>query len=59
MATMQQAGLRPLTLAEGRELRMIVKASSERLDRVRPRTGDANPLVQAFTRVVDELAGRE
>jgi transposase len=35
MATMQQEGLRPLTLAEARELWTIAKASSERLDRVR------------------------
>jgi transposase len=35
MATMQQEGLRPLTLAEARELWTIAKASSERLDRGR------------------------
>jgi transposase len=38
MATMQQECLRPLTLAEQRELMEIVKASSERLDRVRRAT---------------------
>jgi transposase len=35
MATMQQEGLRPLTIAEQRELTLLTKASSERLDRVR------------------------
>ncbi|MBA3556074.1 MAG: helix-turn-helix domain-containing protein [Gemmatimonadales bacterium] len=35
MATMQQERLRPLTLAEERELTTITRASSERLDRVR------------------------
>ena len=35
MATMQKGGLRPLTIAEQRELATITKASSERLDRVR------------------------
>ena len=34
MATMQQECLRPLTIAEQRELKAIVKASSERVDRV-------------------------
>ena len=35
MGTMQQERLRPLTIAEQRELKTIVKASSERVDRVR------------------------
>jgi transposase len=35
MATMQKERLRPLTIAEQRELTVIVKASSERVDRVR------------------------
>src|SRR3954467_13273008 len=35
MGPMQQERLRPLTLAEQRELKTITKASSERLDRVR------------------------
>ena len=35
MAIMQRERLRPLTLAEQRALRTIVKASSERLDRVK------------------------
>ena len=35
MATMQKERLRPLTLAEQRELTTITKASSERIDRVR------------------------
>src|SRR6266516_6670133 len=35
MATMQKERLRPLTVAEQRELTAITKASSERLDRVR------------------------
>jgi hypothetical protein len=34
MATMQKARLRPLTVAEQPALRTIVKASSERVDRV-------------------------
>jgi transposase len=34
MATMQKERLRPLTIAEQRELKRIVKASSERVDRV-------------------------
>jgi transposase len=38
MATMQQEGLRPLTIAEQRELQEIAKASSERVDRVRRAT---------------------
>jgi len=38
MATMQQERLRPLTIAEQRELKTIVMASSERVDRVRRAT---------------------
>src|SRR5215210_1615662 len=38
MATMQKERLRPLTLAEQRELETIVKASSERVDRVQRAT---------------------
>ena len=38
MATMQQVRLRPLTIAEQRELTAITQASSERLDRVRRAT---------------------
>lgn len=38
MATMQKERLRPLTIAERRELTTITKASSERLDRVRRAT---------------------
>jgi transposase len=38
MATMQKERLRPLTAAEPRELNAIVKASSERVDRVRRAT---------------------
>jgi transposase len=38
MATMQQERLRPLTLAEQRELRTMVKGSSERVDRVKRAT---------------------
>ena len=38
MATMQQERLRPLTIAEQGELRAIVKASSERVDRVKRAT---------------------
>jgi transposase len=38
MATMQKERLRPLTIAEQRELRTIVKASSERVDRVQRAT---------------------
>jgi len=38
MATMQKEGLRPLTLAEQRELQAITKASSERVDRVKRAT---------------------
>src|SRR6266536_833336 len=38
MATMQKERLRPLTLAEQRELKTITKASSERVDRVRRAT---------------------
>ena len=38
MATMQQEGLRPLTIAEQGELRTIAKAGSERVDRVRRAT---------------------
>src|SRR3954452_23651861 len=34
MATMQKERLRPLTIAEERELKRIVKASSERVDRM-------------------------
>jgi DNA-binding transcriptional regulator LsrR (DeoR family) len=34
MATMQKERLRPLTIAEQREVKRIVKASSERVDRV-------------------------
>ena len=34
MATMQKERLRPLTIAEQREMKRIVKASSERVDRV-------------------------
>src|SRR5215207_7943840 len=34
MATMQKECVRPLTIAEQRELKAIVKASSERVDRV-------------------------
>lgn len=35
MATMQKERLRPLTIAEQREMKTIVKASSERVDRVK------------------------
>src|SRR3954447_25563751 len=35
MATIQQERLRPLTIAEQRELKRITKASSERVDRVK------------------------
>src|SRR5258706_16080426 len=38
MATMQQERLRPLTLAEQGELQALVKASSERVDRVQRAT---------------------
>ncbi len=38
MGPRQKEGLRPLTLAEQRELKTITKASSERLDRVRRAT---------------------
>jgi transposase len=38
MATMQKERLRPLTIAEQREMKRIVKASSERVDRVRRAT---------------------
>ncbi|SRR6266536_3399616 len=38
MATMQKERLRPLTIAEQRELKTIVKASSERVDRVKRAT---------------------
>src|SRR5215207_1261458 len=38
MATMQKERLRPLTMAERRELEAIVKASSERVDRVKRAT---------------------
>jgi homeodomain-containing protein len=38
MATMQKERLRPLTIAEQRELMTIVKASSERVDRVKRAT---------------------
>src|SRR6266480_1033458 len=38
MATMQKERLRPLTLAEQRELKRITKASSERVDRVKRAT---------------------
>jgi transposase len=38
MATMQKECLRPLTAAEQRELEALVKASSERVDRVRRAT---------------------
>jgi hypothetical protein len=38
MATMQQERLRPLTIAEQGELKAIVKASSERVDRVQRAT---------------------
>ena len=38
MATMQKERLRPLTIAEQRELKTIVKASSERVDRVQRAT---------------------
>jgi transposase len=38
MAAMQKEGLRPLTIAEQRELRAITKASSERVDRVQRAT---------------------
>ena len=38
MATMQKERLRPLTIAEQRELKRIVKASSERVDRVQRAT---------------------
>ncbi len=38
MATMQKERLRPLTIAEQREMKGIVKASSERVDRVRRAT---------------------
>jgi len=52
MATMQKEGLRPLTLAERRELTTITRASSERLDRVRRATAllavaDRRPFAQA------------
>src|SRR3954453_10918436 len=38
MVTMQKERLRPLTIAEQRELETIVKASSERVDRVKRAT---------------------
>jgi transposase len=38
MATMQKERLRPLTIAEQRELKTIVEASSERVDRARRAT---------------------
>lgn len=38
MATMQQERLRPLTIAEQRELQTIAKASSERVDRMKRAT---------------------
>src|SRR5215217_4155271 len=38
MAAMQKERLRPLTIAEQRELKAMVKASSERVDRVRRAT---------------------
>src|SRR5256885_4471778 len=38
MATMQKERLRPPTIAEQRELKRIVKASSERVDRVQRAT---------------------
>ena len=38
MGAMQKERLRPLTLAEQRELRAITKASSERVDRVQRAT---------------------
>jgi len=38
MATMQKERLRPLTIGEQRELKTIVKASSERVDRVKRAT---------------------
>jgi transposase len=38
MATMQKERLRPLTIAEQREMQRIVKASSERVDRVQRAT---------------------
>jgi transposase len=38
MATMQKERLRPLTIAEQREMKRIVKASSERVDRVQRAT---------------------
>ena len=38
MATMQKERLRPLTIVEQRELKAIVKASSERVDRVKRAT---------------------
>jgi hypothetical protein len=38
MATMQKERLRRLTIAEQRELKTIVKASSERVDRVKRAT---------------------
>src|ERR671927_212028 len=38
MATMQKERLRPLTIAEQCELQTIVKASSERVDRVKRAT---------------------
>jgi transposase len=38
MATMQRERLRPLTLAEQRELQTVVKASSERVDRMKRAT---------------------
>ena len=52
MATMQKEGLRPLTLAERRELTTITRASSARLDRVRRATAllavaDRRPFAQA------------
>jgi transposase len=38
MATMQQERLRPLTMAEQREMKRLVKASSERVDRMKRAT---------------------
>lgn len=38
MGAMQKGCLRPLTVAEQRELRAIAKASSERVDRVKRAT---------------------
>lgn len=53
MATMQKERARPLTIAEQRELKRIVKASSERVDRVKRATA---PLAVAGGRAFSAAA---